>query len=107
MDSWLGGLPQQVNSSVLGYPVLGCDADLPVLREECPAAVLAIGQLPDSATRVRLAKQLKRRFSSTCSDFSLRSSDHAQLGSGTTVGHGAIVNAGAVVGDTVLLILVP
>ena len=97
----LVGLPQQVNSSVLGYPVLGCDADLPVLREECSAAVLAIGQLPDSATRVRLAKQLQQL------DFELPVlisphaiiSSHAQLGSGTTVGHGAIVNAGAVVGD--------
>ena len=34
------GLPEQVGSYVLGYPVLFCDDDLPALREECPAAVL-------------------------------------------------------------------
>ena len=45
----LVGLPEQVGRRVLGYTVIGCDDDLSGLREECPAAVLAIGQLPDSS----------------------------------------------------------
>ena len=95
------GLPEQVGSYVLGYPVLFCDDDLPALREECPAAVLAIGQLPDSGPRERLAEQLSQlRFESPVliSPYAVVSR-HAKLGCGTTVGHGAIVNAGAVVGD--------
>lgn len=104
-DQWhiqgLVGLPEQVGRRVLGYEVIGCDFDLPVLRDECSEAVLAIGQLPDSAPRVRLAKQLEQfgfQFPVLISSNSVVSR-YAQLGSGTTVGHGAIVNAGAVVGN--------
>ena len=97
----LVGLSEQVGRRVLGYPVIGCDNDLSGLREECPAAVLAIGQIPDSAPRVRLAKQLGQlgfQFPVLISPHAVVSR-YAQLGPGTTVGHGVIVNAGAVVGD--------
>ena len=97
----LVGLPEQTGTRVLGYPVLCCDDDLPVLKEECSTAVLAIGQLPDSARRARLAQQLEQcgfQFPVLISPHAVVSR-HAQLGPGTTVGHGVIVNAGAVVGD--------
>ena len=97
----LVGLPEQVGRRVLGYTVIGCDDDLSGLREECPAAVLAIGQLPDSSLRVHLAKQLEKlgfKFPVVISSHAVVSR-HAQLGSGTTIGHGAIVNAGAVIGN--------
>lgn len=97
----LVGLLDQVGSRVLGYPVIGCDDDLPALREECPAAVLATGQLQDSAPRVRLAEQLEQfgfQIPVLISPHAVVSR-HAQLGLGTTVGHGVIVNAGGVVGD--------
>lgn len=97
----LVGLPEQVGRRVLGYPVVGCDDDLSGLLEECSAAVLAIGQLPDSSSRVRLAKKLEQvgfQFPVVISPHAVVSR-HAQLGCGTTVGHGAIVNAGAVVGE--------
>ena len=101
----LVGLPEQVGSHVLGYPVIGCDEDLPALREEYPAAVLAIGQLPDSAQRVRLSKNLEQ-FGFQCpvlvSPHAVVSR-HAQIGVGTTVGHGVIVNAGVVVGSHCIL----
>ena len=94
------GLPEQVGSRVLGYPVIGCDEDLPALREEYPAAVLAIGQLPDSAPRVRLAKHLEQ-FGFQCpvliSPHAVVSR-HAQIDLGTTIGHGVIVNAAVEVG---------
>ena len=97
----LVGLPHQVGSRVLGYPVIGCDYDLSVLRQECPAAVLAIGQLQDPSLRVRLAEQIGRlgfRSPVLISPHAVVSR-HAQLGSGTTVGHGVIINSGAVVGN--------
>ena len=97
----LVGLPEQVGSCVLGYPVIGCDSDLPELREICPAAVLAIGQMPDSAPRARIAKQLEK-FNFQCpvlvSPHAVISR-YAQLGLGTTVCHGVIVNAGAIIGN--------
>jgi len=96
----LVGLPEQLGAKVLGYSVLGTDADLPSLRAACPAAVLAIGQLPDSAPRQRLAAlllQLGFHSPVLISPYAVVSR-HARLGAGTVVGHGAIVNAGAVVG---------
>ncbi len=101
----LVGLPEQVGSRVLGYPVIGSDADLPSLREICPAAVLAIGQLPDPGPRQRLAAQLEHlgfQFPVLTSPHAVVSR-HAQLGPGTTVGHGVIVNAAVVVGAHCIL----
>ena len=97
----LVGLPAELGTSVLGYPVIGCDDDLPALRDECSSAVLAIGQLPDSAPRARLAEQLQKFGFTSPVLISPHAvvSRHARLGPGTTVGHGVIVNAGAVVGD--------
>ena len=101
----LVGLPEQVGEELLGYPVLGCDQDLPALRQQCVHALLAVGQIGLSAQRHRLAAQLGRL------DFVLpvvisghaHVSRHAQLGIGTSVGHGVIVNAGARVGDCCIL----
>ena len=95
------GLPEQVGTSVMGYQVIGTDADLGSLRDTCPSAVLAIGQLPDAAPRRRLATLLDRLDFHCPILISPHSvvSQHAQLGAGTVVGHGAIVNAGAVVGS--------
>ena len=97
----LVGLPHQVGNYVLGYPVIGCDDDLPILREQCASAVLAIGQISDSALRVRLSQQLKNanfEFPTVISKYSVVSR-FAHIGPGTTVGHGAIINAGAVIGS--------
>ncbi len=97
----LVGLPDEVGSSVLGYSVFCTDDDLPALTEECFSAVLAIGQLPDSTPRVRLAQQLDQigfQFPVLISPHAVVSR-HAKLGTGTTVGHGVIVNAGVTVGD--------
>jgi len=101
----LVGLPEQVGSSVLGYPVIGRDADLPALREICSQAVLAIGHLPDAAPRQRLAAELQSldyQFPVLISPHAVVSR-HAHLGTGTTVAHGVIVNAGAVVGSHCIL----
>ena len=101
----LVGLPEQVGENVLGYPVLGCDQDLSSLREQCAHALLAVGQIGLAPQRQRLGDELRR------SEFGLpvvisgraHVSRHAQLGVGTSVGHGAIVNAGACVGDHCIL----
>lgn len=101
----LVGLPQQVGSLVLGYPVIGSDAELPSLIEKCSSAVLAIGQLPDPAPRQRLAAQLERlgfEFPVLISP-QATVSRHAQIGPGSTLAHGVIVNAGAVVGNHCIL----
>ncbi len=97
----LVGLPEQLGSRVLGYPVICCDEDLPALRAECSSAVIAVGQLPDASRRAHLVKLLLDfgyQFPVLVSPHAVVSR-HAQIGLGTTVGHGVIVNAGAVIGD--------
>ena len=101
----LVGLPQEVGSFVLGYPVIGTDSDLVELSKFCSNAVLAIGQINDSSPRERLAEHLHQLgfkfpvlISSTASV-----SRHAKIGPGTTLGHGVIVNAGSTVGSHCIL----
>jgi sugar O-acyltransferase (sialic acid O-acetyltransferase NeuD family) len=101
----LVGLPEQVGSSVLGYPVIGSDGDLASLLPASSVAVLAIGQLPDPGPRQRLAGQLEQlgfRCPALISPHAFVSR-YARLGPGTTVGHGVIVNAAAVVGAHCIL----
>lgn len=101
----LVGLPEQVGEKVLGYPVLGCDQDLPSLRQQCTHALLAVGQIGFPSHRQRLASELERLAFVLPAVISGRAhvSRHAQLGSGLSVGHGVIVNAGARVGDWCIL----
>ena len=54
----LVGLPEQVGSNVLGYPVLCRDSDLPLMHQVCPTALWRRPIIRFSL-RVRLAKQLK------------------------------------------------
>ena len=104
-DDWhihgLIGLPQQQGNLILGYPVIGVDNDLEALHHTCSVAMLAIGQLPYPATRMRLASLLEKLNFHCPVVISPHAvvSRHARLGIGTTVGHGAIVNAGVVVGN--------
>lgn len=101
----LVGLSEQVGRRVLGYPVIGTDCDLPVLRAKCDSVLLAIGQLPDPTQRQALVAELENhsfKFPTVVSPHAVVSK-HATLSSGTTVGHGAIVNAGAVIGKHCIL----
>lgn len=92
--------------TVLGIPVLGCDADLPkiIARYRIRAFVVGIG---DNWRRGRLTQTLCQQFPDlepirvvhpgACV------SRFAQLGPGTVVLPGAIVNAGVVTGTGCLL----
>ena len=101
----LVGLPAQVGEEVLGYPVLGCDQDLHSLRHQCTNVLLAIGQIGLSTHRQRLAAELEDLNFVMPAVVSGRAhvSCHSKLGSGVSVGHGVIVNAGARVGDFCIL----
>jgi sugar O-acyltransferase (sialic acid O-acetyltransferase NeuD family) len=94
------GLPAEVGTSVVGYPVVGVDADLASLRLRNAHALIAVGQIKDPAPRIRLFELLQQQNWTLPSVVSPRSyvSAHARLGAGSVVMHGATVNAGAVVG---------
>lgn len=96
----LVGQPHEVGGRVLGYRVLGTDADLPALVVEYRAALVAIGQIKTPQLRMRLFAVLDAAGCALPIIVSPRgyASRHATLGAGTIVMHGAVVNAGAAVG---------
>jgi sugar O-acyltransferase (sialic acid O-acetyltransferase NeuD family) len=101
----LVGLPDEVGRCVLGYTVIGSDAVLPDLLQDCESALLAIGHLAEPAVRQRMAARLENLGFECPIVVSPHAvvSRHAQLGAGTVVGHGAIVNAAVVVGAHCIL----
>lgn len=85
---------------VLGYGILDEDADLPALPAETPQALVTVGQVKASTLRRHLFESLKKLNAMMPLIVSPKAhvSRHAQIGEGTLVMHGAIVNAGARVG---------
>lgn len=101
----LVGLPHEVGSRILGYPVLGTDADLPALLKEYANALVTVGQIKTPEPRIRLFSMLEQNGYSLPAIVSPLAyvSPHASLGPGTIVMHGAVVNAGAVVGRNCII----
>ncbi len=99
------GLPGEVGTKILGYPVLATDADLPDLVGEYKHALVTVGQIKTPEMRIRLFDLLERNGFLMPVVISPHAyvSTHAQLGAGTIVMHGAVVNAGAVIGRNCIL----
>ncbi len=103
--SGLVGLPQECGTRVLGYPVLGTDADIPELLTGRAHALVSMGQIKTPEPRVRLFGLVKQYGSVPPAIVSAHAyvSRHAVVGAGTIVMHGAVVNAGAIVGENCIL----
>jgi sugar O-acyltransferase (sialic acid O-acetyltransferase NeuD family) len=101
----LVGMPDQVGTRVLGYPVVGTDPDLPALRARYTHALVVVGQIKTPEPRIRLFELLLRSGYTLPVIVSPRAyvSRHATLAAGTIVMHGAVVNASAVVGRNCIL----
>jgi sugar O-acyltransferase (sialic acid O-acetyltransferase NeuD family) len=92
-------------STVLSYPILGDDDDLPHLLKEYPAALITVGQIKSAESRIRLFERLKNLGAELPSVVSSHAhvSRHALLAEGTVVMHGAIINASACVGENCII----
>ena len=101
----LVGHAAEVGGSVLGYPVLGTDTDLPALAASHAFALVAIGQIKTPDIRMRAFEHLRRLGFQLPVIVSPRAyvSRHAAVGAGTIVMHGAVVNAAAQVGCNCIL----
>ena len=101
----LVGLPDEVGNSVLGYPIVGSDADLPAVIGDYAAAIVSVGQIKSPNLRMRLFGILEMGNCSTPTVVSPRAcvSRHATIGPGSIVLHGAVVNAGALVGSNCII----
>jgi sugar O-acyltransferase (sialic acid O-acetyltransferase NeuD family) len=90
---------------ILGYPVRGDDNALPGLLDQTPCALVTVGQFKDASLRQRLFGMLLEFGAETPVLVSPHAyvSEHAQVGRGTVVLHGALVNAAARVGDNCII----
>ncbi len=94
-----------ISEKILGYPILGTDEDLPILRQKYSRALITVGQIRNSLLRRRLFNRLIEL------DFELpvvRSaysymSEHVRIGQGTIIMHHALINAGACVGENCII----
>ena len=98
-------VPESPITEVLGRPVLGGDGDLPDLIAKGHPVLVTIGQIKSPAARkhafeaaMAAGAEMPRVISPTA-----YVSRHAELGPGTLVMHGAIVNAAARVGRNVIV----
>jgi len=101
----LVGVAQEVGTTVLGYPVIGDDGDLPGLLRQCRNALITVGQIKTPEPRIELFHHLEALGYAFPVIVSPRAyvSRHATLGAGTIVMHGAVVNAGARIGRNCIL----
>ena len=97
--------PEKIGELVLGYPVVASDEALPELLKQQPNILITVGQIKTPAPRERLSETLQKLEANCVTIVSPLAyvSRHATLGKGTIVMHGAMVNAGAIVGQHVIL----
>ena len=93
-------MPEKVGEKVLGYPVIGTDADLSALLKSFPNVLITLGQIKTPSRRMSLFEELESlgaKFPVVQSPLAYVS-PHADIAEGTIIMHQALVNAGARVG---------
>ncbi|GLH73050.1 acetyltransferase [Geothrix limicola] len=99
------GMPDEINSQVLGYKVIGSDSDLPRIAEEYQYALITVGQISSPHCRIRLyeyAASLGLQFPVIVSPYA-HVARGVPIGPGTIVMHGAIINSGSSIGENCLI----
>lgn len=98
-------LKDNIGQYVLGYPIIGCDEDLPELFSTYKNALITVGHIRTNSLRLKLYNQLKDIgyvLPVITSPFAYVSK-HAEIAEGTVVMHHALVNANAKVGKNCII----
>jgi sugar O-acyltransferase (sialic acid O-acetyltransferase NeuD family) len=98
-------VPEKRQHKVLGYPVIGSDADLEELIKTFPNVLITLGQIKSPDRRMELFNDLMQmgaHFPLIQSPLSYVS-PHAHVSAGTIVMHHALINAGANVGRNCII----
>lgn len=101
-----GIVDEYVNGEMLlGYPVLGSDADLEVLRLSYDYALVTVGQIKSPSIRARLFEYARSLGYTLPTVISPRAyvSRHASLGEGTVIMHDALVNSCVTIGHNCII----
>lgn len=102
------GLVERDNAVIqenLGYPIIGSDKDLQILRQKYEYAIVTVGQIKSPATRIRIFQQLQKLEFKLPVIQSPRAyvSKHSKIGNGTIISHDVIVNANAKIGENCII----
>jgi len=86
--------------TLLGYPFLGGDEDLPQLRSSYDHALVTVGQIKSPTVRSRLYDKVRSLEFELPAIVSPRAylSRHATIGAGTIIMHDVLINARASIG---------
>lgn len=98
-------IPDKLEQSVTGYPVIGSDANLPDLVKFYSNVLITVGHIKSPNRRIELfeyLKEFKAVFPVIRSPLSYVSS-HALIEEGTIIMHLALINAGARVGRNCII----
>ena len=91
---------KKMGETLLGYPIVGSDENLPELRKHVSYALITVGQIQSSNVRVLLYQNLQALKFILPVIISPRAyvSRYAKIGAGTIIMHDGIVNADASIG---------
>lgn len=98
-------ITEEMNRSVLGYPIIGTDNDLQELVKQYQNFFITIGQIKSANVRIEKFEYLKKlgaTFPVIISPLA-HVSKHSALGEGTIIMHAVIVNAGAQIGKNCII----
>ena len=99
------GMDWELHRRVCGYEVIATDQDLAKLAAEYRYALITVGQIKSAENRIRLYRQAREagfEFPYVVSAHA-HISKHSQVGAGSIVMHGAVVNANARVGENCII----
>ncbi|MCK4623386.1 MAG: acetyltransferase [Desulfuromonadales bacterium] len=93
-------MPDKHGTTLLGYPIIGNDEDLPKLVETYQYFLITLGQIKSPQRRIALFEKLLQLGAQLPTIASPRAyiSRHASVGAGTIAMHNSLINAGAKVG---------
>lgn len=98
-------LPGKRSGELLGYEIIGTDDDIQALCQDHEFFLVTIGQINTPDNRIRLYRIIKKAGGILPAIISplAHVSKHAEIGEGTVIMHGSIVNAGAQIGENCII----
>jgi sugar O-acyltransferase (sialic acid O-acetyltransferase NeuD family) len=98
-------LPEKLGQSLLGYPVIGTDNDLPQLVKQDMNFLITLGHMGHADRRKTLFEVIKSNGGQLPVIIAPSAvvSNHAEIGEGSIVMHQSIVNAGAKIGKNCIV----